>query len=404
MKRWFVACGAAALLFFPRVSHAELIRNFLVDIRIDANRTVHVTETIDDDLGEERRTGFVRLIPTTTGYNGVVHSRRVEIEGVTRNGQAVPFQSIGADGYLRIEIQADTELTGVQRYVFSYTEERAIDRVSGHDRLDWEVVGTTWDVPIERAQFQIGFLHSPLIEEIKSACVIGIGSVVDADCRRIIDGSNFSLQMQRILLPEEGMHIRLDIPSGVISKPILWETIRYSIQDHAPFVFPLSAFAVMAIVWWLKGRDPKFETIFSISEPPNGLSPEVLASMVNEAEAPATATEEYAKMFDTDPATTRGAYTLIGLALILGLYAFFGSSGVGVVSAVSTGVIVILFGWFMPRRTVEGTKMFVRILGFKKYLSETKQSPKEFERLLPYAIALGVEKELRALCTSRTSE
>lgn len=403
MKRWFVAVGAVALLFFPCMSHAETIRNFSVDLRVDADRTVHATEIIEDDTGAETRTGFVRFIPATTGYNGVIHSRHVTVESVTRNGQAVPFQTVNVDGYVQVIISANDEVSGKQEYRISYQEMRAIDRVAGHDALDWEVVGTNWDVPIERATVHVSFPDGSSPDQIESACVVGIGLIVDPDCHRTTGSSDITLQMRRVLLPEEGMRVAFDIPTGVISDSSMLYRVWYSIQDHAPFVFPLSAFSIMLLAWWLKGRDPKFGLIPVISSPPDDLSPEVLAAMLNENEPPAHATEVYEKMFDADPVTTRGAYTLIGLILTIILYAFLGSSGVGVVSAVATGVIIVIFGWFMPRRTVEGTKMLVRILGFKKFLSQ-KQSPKEFERLLPYAIALGVEKECRSSRASGASE
>ena len=158
MKRWFVTLGTILFLFFPGVSHAEVIRNFIEDVQVDTDRIVHVTETIVDDLGEDSRSGFVRLIPISTGYNGVVHSRDVHIEEITRNGQVVPFQTMEIDGYVRIDIGSDdAELTGVQKYVLRYSEGRAIDRVAGRDRLEWEVLATTWNTPIERAVFRIQF-------------------------------------------------------------------------------------------------------------------------------------------------------------------------------------------------------------------------------------------------------
>lgn len=77
---------------------------------------------------------------------------------------------------------------------------------------------------------------------------------------------------------------------------------------------------------------------------------------------------------------------------------------IGMVSAVVTGLLVAIFGIFMPKRTKKGVDMQYYILGFKKYLSVAEKdrlafhnapekSPERFEKLLPYAIALGVEKK-----------
>lgn len=73
-------------------------------------------------------------------------------------------------------------------------------------------------------------------------------------------------------------------------------------------------------------------------------------------------------------------------------------------SLIVTGLIVIIFGFFMPARTKEGVIIKERILGFKRYLSKVegrkinwsdapKKDPKKFEEYLPYAMVFGVEKE-----------
>ena len=67
-------------------------------------------------------------------------------------------------------------------------------------------------------------------------------------------------------------------------------------------------------------------------------------------------------------------------------------------------IIAASFAFVMPRRTSEGVAMREHILGLKRYLSVAEKdrleflnapekNPERFEKLLPYAIALGVEKE-----------
>lgn len=99
-------------------------------------------------------------------------------------------------------------------------------------------------------------------------------------------------------------------------------------------------------------------------------------------------------------------YTVIGVVasfifLIPGLYQqrsdllFFG--------AAILGVMAILFGYFVKRYTQEGRKVKDAIDGFKMFLSATEtdrlrilSSPEEalseYEKYLPYAVALGVEE------------
>jgi uncharacterized membrane protein YgcG len=70
-------------------------------------------------------------------------------------------------------------------------------------------------------------------------------------------------------------------------------------------------------------------------------------------------------------------------------------------AAILTGLVIAGFGWFMPTRTVDGTRALHDTLGFENFLSHveadhlarTPQTPANFEKYLPFAMALGVEKK-----------
>jgi uncharacterized membrane protein len=71
------------------------------------------------------------------------------------------------------------------------------------------------------------------------------------------------------------------------------------------------------------------------------------------------------------------------------------------VAAIVSAGIIAGFGWFMPARTNDGTKALAGVLGFEDFLSRVEasqmqrisQTPETFEKYLPYAMALGVEKK-----------
>jgi uncharacterized membrane protein len=106
-----------------------------------------------------------------------------------------------------------------------------------------------------------------------------------------------------------------------------------------------------------------------------------------------------------DPVLVKVPYIVISAMLFFASFFIAGIYGaVGLVSLAASGLIVLLFGLVMPRRTVGGTEIYRRILGLKLYLNVAEKdrmnfhdapekSPKQFEQLLPYAIALGVEKQ-----------
>jgi hypothetical protein len=71
------------------------------------------------------------------------------------------------------------------------------------------------------------------------------------------------------------------------------------------------------------------------------------------------------------------------------------------IAAILSGAIIAAFGWFMPARTVTGVKALAGVLGFENFLTHVEadrmdrisQTPATFEKFLPYAMALGVEKK-----------
>ncbi|MCS6297633.1 MAG: DUF2207 domain-containing protein [Nitrospira sp.] len=65
-----------------------------------------------------------------------------------------------------------------------------------------------------------------------------------------------------------------------------------------------------------------------------------------------------------------------------------------------SGLIVVGFGRIMPARTQQGTRALEGVLGFEEFLTRVEadrfdrviKTPELFEKFLPYAMALGVEK------------
>ncbi len=106
-----------------------------------------------------------------------------------------------------------------------------------------------------------------------------------------------------------------------------------------------------------------------------------------------------------NPKVAKGAYMMGGWLMVLG--SFFVTSILGAAAGVAllvSSIPVFAFGMFMPKRTKKGAIMREQILGLKMYIvtaekdrinfhNAPEKTPKHFEELLPYAIALGVEKK-----------
>jgi uncharacterized membrane protein len=107
------------------------------------------------------------------------------------------------------------------------------------------------------------------------------------------------------------------------------------------------------------------------------------------------------------PDRVRALYIVGGVILGVGIAVASGviMSGLamqpvaGIIAGILSAIIIALFGWFMPSRTVRGTRELEKILGFQEFLSRVEgdrlsrviTKPEMFEKYLPFAMALGVE-------------
>ncbi|MGH9804017.1 MAG: DUF2207 domain-containing protein [Candidatus Acidiferrales bacterium] len=108
------------------------------------------------------------------------------------------------------------------------------------------------------------------------------------------------------------------------------------------------------------------------------------------------------------PDRVRNLYLVI--AIVVGIVSVWGGGFVAailgqqplpfIVGGVFSAGIIFVFAWFMPARTLQGARTLEKVLGFEEFLARVEsdrfsrmvKTPEMFERFLPYAMALGVEK------------
>jgi uncharacterized membrane protein len=108
------------------------------------------------------------------------------------------------------------------------------------------------------------------------------------------------------------------------------------------------------------------------------------------------------------PDTVRSAYLAVGV--VVGFLVVFGgvkiASNLGmapltfIAAGILTGAMICGFGWFMPAHTEQGARALEGVLGFEDFLVHVEserfnkmiKTPQMFEKFLPFAMALGVEK------------
>jgi uncharacterized membrane protein len=109
------------------------------------------------------------------------------------------------------------------------------------------------------------------------------------------------------------------------------------------------------------------------------------------------------------PDTVRQGYIGAGLAIgfltVAGNVVLARATGIAsatwVIAGIATGLVICGFGYFMSARTVTGQRALEKVLGFEDFLGRTQKdqidrlqtTPELFEKYLPYAMALHVEKK-----------
>ena len=112
----------------------------------------------------------------------------------------------------------------------------------------------------------------------------------------------------------------------------------------------------------------------------------------------------YRRRPDSVRASYVGGGVVIGVLTVWGGISIAASMGMApltfALAGIFTGIIICAFGWFMPAHTEQGARAMEGVLGFEDFLNhvesdrfnKTIKTPQMFEKFLPFAMALGVEK------------
>lgn len=500
MKKIF-SLALFLFLFSFTQAKAESISNFSVDIKINKDASVFVTESIAYDFGSLQRHGIYRFIPYRYKARGGTYKLNFSQISVTDEfGNPYKFFSNYKDGNLYLKIgQEDKLVTGQHIYIIKYKVERAVNYFSDHDEFYWNVTGNGWPVPIEKAVARV-YLPRPLsVGDLSAACFIGVyGS--DKECQEKKVLSQSAEFFSGNLSANEGLTIVLGWPKGIVYEPTWWENLFFKVKDNLILFLPLFVLVIMFGLWWKKGRDPKGRgVIIPRYSPPDNLTPVEVGTIVdervnrrdtvsiiidlavrgylkitrveeknlwrkkvdyeleqvrpadkslkffemifldglfrhqptvakyigfpddkkillsdlkgdfystiNEVEKSVYAEVAKSGYFSKNPNEVRFVYFGIAIAfVVLGFFAARIWGQLYFLSFLLSGLIIGFFGLFMPRKTSKGVRAYEHILGLKEYLqvaekdrlkfhNSPQKNPKLFEKLLPYAMVLKVEKE-----------
>ena len=451
--------------------------------------------------------GVYRTIPvryrTAQGFDYRLY---LDVERVSdESGAELRWKESREGDYRKLKIWVpgarDTDRTVAIRYhvvgglrFFEDGESEGFARA--HDELYWNATGDEWTVPIRSAVVRIE-LPDGVTGLQATAYTGGYGSrESDAEVTQLEHG--FQIASSRTLQARQGLTVAVAWDPGVVKRPGVLTRAGLFLRANWILLLPLLIAGFMAWLWRAKGRDPALRPIAPWYEPPDGLTPAELGTLVDNRpdtrDVTATLVDlavrgyltieevqknavvklftgadyrfhkakdasEWSKLRDherellaglfgsgghasavelselknefyrhmerirddifrrlvslgfyrTRPDRVQKGYLLAGAALIpLGLGGSQAVRAFGMISPVALAVAVLAsalvvmgFGWFMPARTLKGTRKLEEVLGFEEFLGRVEEdrfkrmitSPDQFEEYLPYAMALGVDSK-----------
>ena len=168
MRVRYPACGpgglaavmlALGLLLTGVASADERILSYHADIRIAADASMTVTETIRVHAeGQQIRRGIYRDFPTSFEDRfGNDYEVPFSVVSVQRNGQTEVWHTESRSNGVRIYMgSASRSLpVGEHTYALTYRTDRSIGYFESRDELYWNVTGTDWGFPIDEASARI---------------------------------------------------------------------------------------------------------------------------------------------------------------------------------------------------------------------------------------------------------
>ncbi|HEV8356525.1 MAG TPA: DUF2207 domain-containing protein [Gemmatimonadales bacterium] len=496
MRRWTLVALAAVTAAPAAAQRSFVIERFESTMRIEPNGDLSVTESITPRFTGSWN-GIIRSIPveyrTPQGFNWTLGLSLQSVTG--ENGEPLRTETSRAGHYIKYKVWVPGAQDATRTFVLRYRARNGLRFFEDHDELYWNVTGDEWDVPIEAASATIEL--PPGAQGLRAIAFNGVYGSTARDATVEVGDRSVRVTMPHRLEFHEGLTAVVGWNKGAVAEPTAADRTAGFLRSNWPLTIPIGVFAASFLLWWRRGRDPRRRPISVQYEPPDGLTPaevgtvidnsadlkDITATMVDLAvrgyirfeekeehrllglvkdreyvlhrfkppgewsELAAHERKVLEGVFDGGAGAVkklsdleqefytslpgirdgifeelqqRGVYRarpdqvkarwLVG-AVFFGLLLAIGGGQVAarmsltpipfVAAGVLTGLILAGFGAIMPARTEGGTRTLEKILGFEEFLRRVEtehfehvvKTPELFDRFLPFAMALGVEKK-----------
>ncbi|HEY8523687.1 MAG TPA: DUF2207 domain-containing protein [Acidimicrobiales bacterium] len=215
----FLICGGAAAVGAVAVvggliGDNERIQQMWVSAEVQPDGSARVVEVIDYDFGSLARNkhGIYRVIP------GLTTADQITVTSDAPDDVSVASAFVEGESAVNVRIGNPAQtVSGEHRYMIEYR----LPDVMTDEGVDWDAIGTAWEVPIERAEIH---LAAPVDFPDPQCFVGGVGSTDRCDVRQTEPGrltvEHGGLDDHEGLSLEARSGSRLDATPGLPGPPL----------------------------------------------------------------------------------------------------------------------------------------------------------------------------------------
>jgi uncharacterized membrane protein YgcG len=257
------------------------------ELRVDPAGDLHVTETLRPRF-QGSWNGIYRDV-SLEHETAEGRRERLDLDLVSitdGEGNALRYETPGQGRWTRrfqvwVPGARDATRTVVIRYVvhngLRFFE--ADSEVGPLDELYWNVTGNDWEVPIEAAVATV--LLPEGVTPTQSAGYTGPAGSTETAVRVETRENRVTFTATRRLGPGEGLTVATGWPPGAVARPSPVSGVTRGFALWWPLSFPFLAFFLAFRQWKRTGRDPEARAIPVQWEPPEGLGPAEVGTLVD---------------------------------------------------------------------------------------------------------------------------
>lgn len=247
------------------------IAAYNVDVKVNTDNVLDVTETITADFHEEKH-GIYRKIPLSAQIdsledNTIVKKHISDIRNISvtdEKGKAIAYEKSVEGENLELKIgEGDKTLKGKYTYVIKFSYDIGKDNNKEYDELYYKLIGHEWDTAISNITFQV---HMPKDFDKNNVSItsgFSNSEALDEQVSYIINGNTIEGKVNALFLPPgTGVTIRAKLPEeyfyGFKDEKNIDLTLLYEIFVGSSFL--------LFLVW---GRNKRIYASEEISLPDN---------------------------------------------------------------------------------------------------------------------------------------